>query len=385
MTRITGAWLERPETQDLFRMLGDNGAAAYFVGGCVRNALLKEQVNDIDIATDAVPTQVLEWAKAAGLKAIPTGIEHGTVTVVSRGVPYEITTFRRDVATDGRRAVVAFTKNLTEDARRRDFTMNALYARADGTVVDPLAGMADLQARRVRFIEDAGQRIAEDYLRILRFFRFSAWYGDPALGFDADALAAISDNLDGLGTLSKERVGAEMLKLLGAPDPVRSVATMRSLGVLTRVLSGADDRALGPLVHLELLSNTAAYGLRRLAALGGETPDTDLRLSKKQAQKTMAMRTAAVSSNGPAELGYRYGFNVSVSAILLRSALLETYFSSNLLIQAQHGAAATFPVKAADLMPAYVGVDLGQCLTALEDRWIASSFSLSKADLLSDI
>ena len=209
MKRITEDWITAEATQKVCAALTDDGAQALFVGGCVRNALLGVPVSDIDISTDARPERVMTLAEQAGLKAIPTGIEHGTITVVSHGLPHEITTFRRDVETDGRRAVVAFSDKVEEDAARRDFTMNALYAQPDGTILDPLNGLPDLQARHVRFIGNAQARIREDYLRSLRFFRFHAWYGDAEAGFDTDALAAISSNLDGLAGLSRERVGAE--------------------------------------------------------------------------------------------------------------------------------------------------------------------------------
>ncbi|MCK4711369.1 MAG: CCA tRNA nucleotidyltransferase, partial [Marinosulfonomonas sp.] len=175
MTQITADWISNPNTQKVCEMLTDAGFECFFVGGCVRNALLGAPVNDIDISTNALPDRVMELAKAAGLKAVPTGIDHGTVTVIADGTPFEITTYRRDVETDGRRAVVAFSDTIMDDAHRRDFTMNALYADADGVIIDPLNGMPDLLARRIRFIEDADLRIKEDYLRILRFFRFHAW------------------------------------------------------------------------------------------------------------------------------------------------------------------------------------------------------------------
>ncbi|KGM89571.1 tRNA nucleotidyltransferase/poly(A) polymerase [Roseovarius mucosus DSM 17069] len=180
--KVSGAWIEAKATQAVCAMLTGAGYQALFVGGCVRNALLGAPVGDIDIATDARPEMVVELAEGAGLKPVPTGIEHGTITVVSGHIGHEVTTFRKDVQSFGRHAVVAFADDLHTDARRRDFTMNALYARPDGDVVDPLGGLEDLRARRVRFIEDADQRIREDYLRILRFFRFHAWYGDPEGG-----------------------------------------------------------------------------------------------------------------------------------------------------------------------------------------------------------
>ena len=230
--RITGDWITRESTQALMKALNDAGHKALFVGGCVRNALLGVPVADVDIATDALPEEVMRIALAAKMKPVPTGIDHGTVTVVSGSIPHEVTTFRKDVETDGRRAVVAFATDVADDAHRRDLTINALYALADGTLVDPLGGLPDLKARRVRFIEDAEARIREDYLRALRFFRFHAYYGDPAAGMDPEALAAIAANLDGLDTLSRERVGAELLNLLAAPDPAPAVAAMAQTGAL---------------------------------------------------------------------------------------------------------------------------------------------------------
>ncbi len=246
---LTDDWLTAPATQAVFAMLDDAGHRALAVGGCVRNALIGAPVSDIDIATDAPPDRVIELGEAAGLRAIPTGILHGTVTVISAGVAHEITTFRRDVDTDGRHATVAFSTDVAEDAARRDFTMNALYAQADGTVVDPLDGLPDLRARHVRFIGDPAARILEDYLRILRFFRFTAWYGDPALGLDAEGLAACAACIDGLDRISAERIGAETCKLLAAPDPAPVVAAMARSGILARILPGADATALPLFVH----------------------------------------------------------------------------------------------------------------------------------------
>ncbi len=380
--KITGNWIRQPATQAVCQALHGAGYQALFVGGCVRNALLGLPVNDIDIATDALPDQVMRLADAAGLKAIPTGADHGTITVVSGHVPHEITTFREDVETHGRHATVAYCGDMKSDARRRDFTMNALYASADGTVLDPLGGLDDLRARRIRFIEDAGQRIREDYLRILRFFRFHAWYGDAAGGLDADGLAAVAAHVDGLHSLSRERVGAEMLKLLGAADPAPAVAAMRSTGVLAVVLNGADDRALGLLVHLEGLENVAASPLRRLAALGGEDVAARLRLSKQQAKQLDLLRSEIGQTTGAAELAYRHGVETGMDIMLLRAAVFEAPLAQNLSAELDKGAAAVFPVEARDLMPDHEGPALGARLKKLESRWIASGFTLSKRDLL---
>nr|WP_235790377.1 CCA tRNA nucleotidyltransferase [Ruegeria pomeroyi] len=372
--------MTHPATQRVCRTLTESGAQALFVGGCVRNALLGAPVSDLDITTDAHPERVMELAAAAGIKAVPTGIAHGTVTLVAGGIPHEVTTFRRDVETDGRRAVVAFSDSIHEDAARRDFTMNALYARPDGTVLDPLGGFPDLKARRVRFIGNATDRICEDYLRSLRYFRFHAWYGDADAGFDAEALAAIAGNLDGLTRLSRERVGAEMLKLLAAPDPAPSVAAMRAAGVLAQLLPGADDRALAPLVHLE--DGLSADPIRRLAALGDGETMASLRLSKAQMAALDTLRRAALGTAGAGELGHDLGAETARDALLLRAALLEQPLDPHAPAAIARGAAAVFPVTARDLMPAFSGPALGARLATLKARWIASDFTLSRTALL---
>jgi poly(A) polymerase len=357
-------------------MLVQDGAQALFVGGCVRNTLLGVPVADIDLSTDAVPERVMELADKAGLKAVPTGIDHGTVTVVSEGIPHEITTFRRDVETDGRRAVVAFSKDVAEDAARRDFTMNALYATPDGDIVDPLNGLPDLQARRVRFIGTAAHRIREDHLRSLRFFRFHAWYGDAAGGMDADALAAIADNLEGLSVLSRERIGTEMLKLLGAPDPAPSVASMRQIGVLHALLPGADDEALAPLVHM----SESHDPILRLASLGSGFGEA-LRLSKSNVRRLDRLREAAEAGE-PRELGYRLGADEAEKALVLRAALLKQAVHSADIETARHAADQSFPLTAGDLMPDFQGPALGATLRKLEADWIASGFELTREILL---
>jgi len=380
--RVTGDWLEQPASQRIARLLTDAGHQALFVGGCVRNALLNAPVNDIDISTDACPTRVMELAQAAGIKAVPTGIDHGTVTLVEQGIPFEVTTFRKDVETDGRRAVVAFADTVREDAVRRDFTMNALYCDASGTVVDPLGGLPDLVARHVRFIENPEQRIREDYLRILRFFRFTAFYGAPEQGFDADALAAIAEHVEGLETLSIERVTSELLKILTAPNPALAIASMAQTGVLMRVLVGADARALPILVDLEEQHGLAPNPVRRLAAIAAPEIVQNLRLSNADRTVHMTLREAVNSGMGAKALGYRLGAELGRDAVLLGAALLGMPVAPNAMDDVAEGALAVFPVSAQDLMPVYQGSALGERLKELESLWIASGFKLSKVELL---
>jgi poly(A) polymerase len=376
--RIAGDWLAHPGTQGLCAMLEAAGHQALLVGGCVRNALMGVAVGDVDLATDALPEKVSNLAEKASFKVVPTGIDHGTVTVIADGRPHEVTTFRRDVETDGRRAVVAFSTQIEEDAQRRDFTMNALYADRQGQVLDPLGGLPDLLARRVRFVGDAETRIREDYLRILRFFRFHACYGDPDQGIDPEGLAACAALFAGLETISRERVTTEMRKLLSAKDPAPAVAAMSQAGVLAVVLPGANPRALGPLVHLD--ADEPPRWLRRLVVLGGDLGA--LRLSKSESRDLAALTAALATADRPAALGWRLGAALAADALLARAASLEAPLPPNWHSDIARGAAAMFPITPADLMPALQGEALGARLKLLQSLWLASDLTLGRNDLL---
>ncbi|WP_299305264.1 CCA tRNA nucleotidyltransferase [uncultured Litoreibacter sp.] len=380
MTQVTGTWLTGAGTQALFDLFETAGHQLFCVGGCVRNALLGQPVADIDMATDATSPTVTALCEDAGLRVIPTGMSHGTVTVISDNIPFEITTFRKDVATDGRHATVAYSATVEEDARRRDFTMNALYAGRDGSVLDPTGGLDDVARRNIRFIGDAGARIAEDYLRILRFFRFYAWYGDPGEGIDAEGLAACAEGADGLDGLSRERVGAEMCKLLSAPDPAPAVAAMGQSGILARVMPGADAGILAILVHLE--NGMTPDWSRRALALGGGDLKADWRLSNSDASDLAMARGDLASDASVAELAYRFGSGHARNVALVRAASLQRPVDPDLEDEIARGAAAEFPIKAADLMPAFQGADLGEKLRQLKQEWIASDFTSSRAALL---
>jgi poly(A) polymerase len=297
-------WMTDPATTAVIDALERAGGAdgARFVGGCVRNAILGAPVADIDIATPLTPPAVIEALAAAGIKAIPTGVDHGTITAVCRGQPFEITTLRRDVETDGRRAVVAFTTDWGEDAARRDFRLNALYADRAGRLFDPTgAGLADARAGAIVFVGEAETRIREDALRIPRYFRFLAWYGrgDP----DPAALAACRAGRDRLAGLSAERIGHELTKLLAAPDPRLAVRLMAEAGVLERLAPGAGDlRRFNALVGLEAGTPETRDPILRLAALlpddpaAGRAVATGLRLANAQRDRLIA----ALGDDGPA-------------------------------------------------------------------------------------
>ena len=374
---IAGDWLNHQGTQVLCAALESAGFRALLVGGCVRNAILGREVSDLDLATDAAPDAVTDIARNAGFRVVPTGLVHGTVTVIARHRPHEVTTFRRDVETFGRHATVAYSTDIAEDAARRDFTMNALYADRRGAVIDPLNGLPDLLAGHVRFVGDAEQRIQEDYLRILRFFRFHAHFGSD--GIDAEGLAACAAHSAMIETISRERLGAEMKKLLAAPNPAPALAAMARAGVLGAVLPGADPAALAVLVHLE--QGLPPDPLRRLAALGGQDAAERLRLSRKEAAALDAMRAALISDETPAVLGWKLGPARARDAILLRAALSGQPVPD---VQAEidRGAKAAFPVKPADL--ALAGPALGNALRRMQARWVASEMHLSREALLAD-
>ena len=382
MTVIRDPWLNNPVTQAVFDLLERGDHLVLAVGGCVRDTLLGRAVSDVDLTTDAHPERVMALAKTAGIKAIPTGIDHGTVTLISDGQSYEVTTLRSDLATDGRHATVAFGASVDADAQRRDFTMNALYADRLGAVKDPVGGLPDLRAGRVRFVGDAERRVAEDYLRILRFFRFTAYYGRPGNGIDAEGLAACAAGAEGLDGVSRERIGVEVRRLLAAPDPASAVAAMQASGVLMRVLPGADAAALAVLVHLEGSARMLPDPLRRLACLGGEDVPQALRLSRAQAKTLEVLRALIGDVAGLAEIAWRHGADTAKDVALLRAALLANHLPDDMDVQIAKGAAAQFPVTAKDLMPAFDGAALGAELARLEARWIASGFTLDKAALL---
>nr|WP_323777974.1 CCA tRNA nucleotidyltransferase [Amylibacter sp.] len=381
--QITADWLRADASQAVLSALSEQGFAAYFVGGCVRNALLNAPVSDLDVATSARPKDVDALMQAKGFRTVPTGLDHGTITVIIGGQSFEVTSFRKDVETHGRRAVVAFSNDIHDDARRRDFTMNALYADANGVVTDPLNGLPDLLARRLRFIEDADTRIKEDYLRILRYFRFFAWYGDQTEGLDSDALSAITANLDGLDQLSKERIGAEMRKLLSADHPEIAVATMEQTGVLNQILPGCSARGLGPLVHLESQLGLPKDWLRRLLVLGGRELKSALRLSNADAARIKKFRLANEAAASVRETAYRFGAATALDLALVQSASLGAAVDPKVLQLAEQGAAAVCPVTAKDL-PDYEGKALGIKLREVEANWIGSGFTKTKADLLGD-
>jgi len=377
-----------PDLRGALEILEAAGHPAHLVGGSVRDLLMGREVRDLDIATRATPDEVARLFGERGCKVHPTGIEHGTLTVVFGETPFEITTWRRDVATDGRRATVAFADAIEDDALRRDFTVNALYASRAGQIVDPTGqGLADAASGCIRFIGAPQDRIREDCLRILRFFRFSASHArqmEP--GADLEACRALEQSVS---SLPGERIGAEMLKLLAAPGAASALGAMATSKLLALVLPGLALDAQAVEVRITRLGAAEnAHGLapcplRRLACLVEAAPQEALKLSRRQASDLEAILSAARSDMAPDELGYRAGAETGEDALLVRFARgCEVSASADLHAALRHGARQVFPLKAADLMPALSGAALGAELRRREAEWIADGFRADREALL---
>ncbi|SON56553.1 CCA-adding enzyme [Hartmannibacter diazotrophicus] len=387
-TSIAGApFLAEHGLQSLIEAVAIEGTKVRIVGGAVRNHLLGVPVSDIDLATDARPEVVTARSEAAGFKVHPTGIDHGTLTVVAKGRPFEITTLRSDISTDGRRATVAYSTDWIVDATRRDFTMNAIYADADGTLFDPVGGVEDAYHRRVRFIGSPADRIAEDYLRILRFFRFHAAYGEGAI--DAEGLSASIRARHGFDVLSRERIGQEMHKLVVARRAAETLALMQLCGLLGPVIAGIGR----PAVLGRLLEGLREAGQRPdpMLALGAlavfSETDADrvtdrLRLSRQECAFLAALPPLA-RSLGPRPMPhalrvavYRHGNRLAEAALRLASAMEAVAVEADRLAIAATWAAPKFPLSGGDLLAAGCkpGPLLGKSLKSLEEKWISSDF-----------
>ena len=393
-------WLTSGPAARVLALLNGDGEEARVVGGAVRNALLKIPTGDIDIATTALPDEVIRRAKAAGIKSVPTGIEHGTVTLVVDGHPFEVTTLREDTETFGRKAKVAFGRDWVRDAERRDFTINGLSVDADGVVHDHVGGLADIAARRVRFIGDAGQRIAEDYLRILRFFRMHAAYGagEP----DRAGYLACIGGRAGLGNLSAERVRMEMLKLVVAEGALVAVTAMADAGLLLPIFGGVTYT--GPFAAM--ISAEAMLGL------GSEPGPPARRAHGCRHRGRQARRRAAASHqcgsqgarfHGPSLVAARrHGRGDGAAAALpARRGPLSRPAAAGMGARGrseadddaaywrefanlpQRWSAPKFPLKAADFIARGIaeGPALGHVLTLAEDAWLAADFPLDPAAL----
>jgi len=393
MTRLPPqTWLTAPATVAVMDALEAAGGrdCARFVGGCVRNTLMGYDADDIDIATRLKPDEVVAALKAAGLKSVPTGIEHGTVTAISQKQPFEITTLRRDVSTDGRRATVAFTDDWKEDAERRDFRLNALYADREGNVYDPVGGgVEDAEFGRIVFVGDPEQRIREDYLRILRFFRFYGWYGRGEA--DGPALLACGKLKDGIGQLSAERITKELLKLLSAPDPRPALRLARRVGVTDEILLGEMNR--GRWASIVALVEEPDPILRLKAVTPDDPAELAHSLSRlRLSNAEMDRLNAAVDGTVPVSLDmsarearaalYRIGVQAFEDRVRLRWAEEPNRPEAARALLAVAGTweRPKFTLGGKEAMAAGLdGPAVGQVLRAVEDWWVAEDFPAAGA------
>jgi len=383
MKLLDAPWRSGDDMRRLLATLGAAEGGTRFVGGCVRDTLLGIPVADVDLATRLLPEEVIRRLEEAGIKAVPTGLAHGTVTAVIRGKPVEVTTLRRDVSTDGRRATVAFTDDWREDAGRRDFTINALSADPEtGELFDYFGGLDDLEARRVRFIGDPLTRIAEDHLRILRFFRFHARFGEGAP--DPEGLDACTRRANDLMALSRERIAGELLRLLALPDPTATVRIMVERGILRPVLPeiGAEGvERLAALPPREHAANVAADGIRRFAALlppGEIAVDLAARLRLSNAQRArLECIERPEPDNGiePRQLAYRIGAECAVDRLLLDPRFDAEEAAARIALLASWKR-PELPVRGGDLVAAGVtaGPDVARLLRRIEERWSGEGF-----------
>jgi poly(A) polymerase len=389
------AWLKEPAIARLLALLDRGGEEARVVGGAVRNALMGLPVGEIDVATTAVPQEVERRVEAAGFKTKPTGIEHGTVTAIVDGRPFEVTTLRQDVETFGRKAKVVFGRDWKADAERRDFTINALSVSADGEIYDYVGGLADIAAHRVRFIGDPAQRIAEDNLRTLRFFRFHAYFGEGAL--DAAGLRACIRARAGLEVLSRERMRMELLKLLLGPHAAPVLAVMAESGILGTVLGGVPLLAsFENMVKVEAAIGVEADATRRLGALGvavmedAERLSQRLRLSNAEFERLMALEywwrvRPAAGDHAARTLLYQLGPVSFTDRVLVAWSRSDAGAADRgwheLATLPQRWTAPRFPLKAADFLSRGVpkGPAMGAALRTAEQAWIAADFSTEPA------
>lgn len=394
-------FLENPNLQKIFDLIEKAGGQVRVNGGAVRNALLGEPVNEVDLSTDLLPEQVSEQVSSSGLQVIPTGIDHGTVTAISGKEPFEITTLREDIETDGRWAKVRFGTDWKADAMRRDFTVNALYCDRDGTLYDPLDGYGDLAARTIRFIGDPDQRIAEDRLRILRFFRFFAWYGSDRP--DPESLKACVRHRDGLDGLSVERIWREFKKLLSAPDPVKSILWMRTTKILTIIVPETEKWGidlLPPLVTVRKQAGEPIDPILRLMSIIPPQLDrvqelaTRLKLSNDETARLTAWAGQAdlppgITEDDLATLMYQADSRTIQDKLWLQKAkqaakVEESADTDKLIAFAKDWKRPELPVQGRDLIKLgySTGPEIGKALLQLEQAWIASNFSLQKPELI---
>lgn len=368
-------WMSWPSVRRLFDVFSKENTPLFAVGGSVRDAILGLGPKDVDFATAAAPDQTIAILQTAGIRAVPTGIDHGTVTAVIDGMSHEITTFRADIETDGRHATVVFTKDRQIDALRRDFTMNALYMGSDGQIYDDAGGIEDAQAGRLRFIGDPSARLAEDYLRMLRFFRFSARFSKTAP--DAAALEAIAQAAQGLARVSAERIGSEIVQLFETAAPLSAVQLMQEAGVAAVIFDQTDIARLTRAIALERVLDRPPHAMMRLAVYSQDHLKDRLRLSNAQAKEIEAIQNLRTAPVAPVELGHDWPAPLSGDGLIAMRAFEDRDVSDQDLLDLKFGQDSSCPITAKDFAGFYQGPALGAALKKAKRLWLQSKGTMS--------
>ena len=382
-------WLKSNSVRAVWNVLVTEGAKVFFVGGCVRDTIQGRTVNDIDIATDALPSEVIKLAKTAGLRVLETGLSHGSITLISEGDFFEVTTFRSDLKTDGRHSKVEFSNNIEDDAKRRDFTMNAIYMTIDAEVIDPILGWEDLMNGHVRFIGNPEERIQEDYLRILRYFRFLPIYESDKNHINVAAFAACSRLKSGLKKLSKERIWQELQKILSYNDCIFALQKMESSGVLEEILPFSKTKTLERFLVIENKISSGFKEIDRLAALNISHVDSwvkKLSLTKEQKRwvKQILVITKDVSSLRVK--GYKYKENLVLSALGIFMADSKSSLAQNDIAEIKFGASQKFPLDTSDFMKFFPpSKELGDQVKRVTKIWFDSDLAMSREELLAQL
>lgn len=379
-------WLKSEPVNLIWKILSSRGAQVYFVGGCVRDTVQGREIKDVDIATDSLPSEVIELAQSFGLKVIKTGYTHGCISVVIKKQCFEVTTFRSDLITDGRHSKVRFSSKILDDARRRDFTMNAIYMTIKGEIFDPISGWEDLVNNRIRFIGKPEKRIHEDYLRVLRYFRFLAIYGKHVSSAHSATIDACSNAIPGLKKLSHDRVWDEFQKILSADNPYLSFKLMHDCGVLKEILPFADIKKLKRFLEIEEIFKVKCNVINRLVALNKYYVLIWIEkfpLKKNERRWLNELLTCLKDSSSLRVKGHKYGFNLATAALAISKSDLGMQSVEDDLSEIKYGSLKKFPIKIEDFLQLIPpSKELGDELRKLKDIWFASNLELDRPSLL---
>ncbi len=384
------SWLKSPDVVAVFDALNSRGAKVFAVGGCVRNTVLGGLVEDIDLATDAVPEEVIESSRSANLNVILTGFDYGTITIVSGCRHFHVTTFRSDLSYNGRYPKVSFSKDIVKDASRRDFTINAIYVTRSGEFLDPLSGWSDLINGHITFIGNPLKRIQEDHLRILRYFRFVALHSGSSFECDESVLSMFSKELTGLNRVSKERIWYELKKILAASRPLLSITAMRKSKVLQYLLPGAEVSQFGQLLEKEKVLNLKPKFINRLISLNQDLVGTwikDQPLMKKEKGEIATILKILKDESSLAIKGFKFGEVSTIDSILLSKKFSSGQVANSTLEEIRKGAEERFPLSASEDFSKYSNPSrlLGNEVSRLKKLWLKSNFELKRKELLAMI